>query len=536
MSTIEVEKKKLLRRYLSADLTELLYARNVSREYSNETLVSKDAKVDLLLNMKYNKTPTPSPWREASQLEPEGGEEEDLSEAGVGATTKSMSVGQPSTSHQQAATPLPTRQETDDAPRDHFRQFAAAVQQGQIKSFSGGAAEGQQVHETPLSAQGVEATPALEEKPLPIANMSPIRSIADIFKDVSLNSATGKGKVDDVVAAPDDAVLNVNKRKLELENSRDGRTSNITAVKAALTQRSLPFIDPALLSICKKPDGSYQGIGEGGFGKIYLGEINMGPRDGIQQVALKVSIKEDIDQLNAEMRMHPREGHRNLCTVFGVTMIDVGDSSNFKHALALEYCSQGDLHSMLHKQRLGEIKKSITIESGRGMPILLDIASGVQYLHSCHLFHRDIKTQNVLIRTNSSGGLSALLCDLGGAKKINANNNMTAAEIGTKTHAPPEVWGQDRTTTAVDTFYYGMTLFEVVNHKHDIADVYNTHGAIGLEQLKAHKFIVPNGYGLRTDVDMILQGLYMSCIEYEPDKRPSFKKIVAVLKALNCDG
>lgn len=74
--------------------------------------------------------------------------------------------------------------------------------------------------------------------------------------------------------------------------------------------------------------------------------------------------------------------------------------------LALEYCDQGDLFHL--KGQLSEAEVKV---------MMLQLLSAVQYLHANGVWHRDIKSANILM-TYTSGARHIKLADLGSARSV----------------------------------------------------------------------------------------------------------------------
>ena len=130
------------------------------------------------------------------------------------------------------------------------------------------------------------------------------------------------------------------------------------------------------------------------------------------------------------------------CYFSGFTLFDNGAVQN--KCLLLEYCSAGDLHSAIHKPReemyfhslmitslylvhTCVFLRDLSITTGMGLKVMLDIASGLQFLHasSTARSHRDLKSANILLDVVGDT-VTAKICDFGGSHAINGNDNMTA--------------------------------------------------------------------------------------------------------------
>jgi len=103
---------------------------------------------------------------------------------------------------------------------------------------------------------------------------------------------------------------------------------------------------------------------------------------GVQMVALKVAMvntmtsdTSHVDELRREADIAARLDHPNICDLIGIA----ADPECF--CLAYDFCEGGSLLSLL----------SDTRRYYEYLPIALDIANGMAYLHSRSVIHRDLK-------------------------------------------------------------------------------------------------------------------------------------------------
>lgn len=142
-------------------------------------------------------------------------------------------------------------------------------------------------------------------------------------------------------------------------------------------------------------------IGEGGFGKVYLGmNSETGELMAVKQVPLGAESNQQIESLRREIALIQDLHHPNIVRYFGSEAKD-GFLNIF-----LEYQPGGSIASLLTKfQHLGEkVIRSFTKQT----------LMGLDYLHGHGIAHRDIKGANLLV--DLSGCVK--LADFGASKQL----------------------------------------------------------------------------------------------------------------------
>ncbi|KAJ0007910.1 hypothetical protein Pint_29549 [Pistacia integerrima] len=166
-------------------------------------------------------------------------------------------------------------------------------------------------------------------------------------------------------------------------------------------------------------------IGEGGFGKVYMGTL----KDDTE-VAVKVlspSSRQGYKEFQAEAQLLMIVHHRNL-----VSLIGYCDDHDNK-ALIYEYMVNGNL-----RQYLLETDTNLLSWSDR-LQIAVDAANGLDYLHNgCKppTIHRDLKPSNILLNEN----MQAKLADFGLSRLIykESDSGLETCPAGTPGYIDPE--------------------------------------------------------------------------------------------------
>ena len=116
-----------------------------------------------------------------------------------------------------------------------------------------------------------------------------------------------------------------------------------------------------------------------------------------------------------------------------------------------EYLAGGSLRKYLHQQEPHSLPLNIVLK------FALDIAHGMQYLHSQGILHRDLKSENLLLGEDmhvkvADFGISCLESQCGSAKGF----------TGTYRWMAPEMIKEKHHTKKVDVYSFGIVLWELL--------------------------------------------------------------------------
>jgi tRNA A-37 threonylcarbamoyl transferase component Bud32 len=191
-------------------------------------------------------------------------------------------------------------------------------------------------------------------------------------------------------------------------------------------------------------------LGEGGFGVVYKGEWQNVPV-AIKELHLKNLSKETLDEFKREAEIMAKLRFPNIVNLYGVCL------QPNKYSMVMELMPKGSLYNLLH--------------NGQPLPwkirysISMDIATGLAYLHSKKILHRDLKSPNVLLDQN----LRAKLADFGLAEvrhETMTTSTMANQTAGSLPWMAPELFQRKaQYTEAADIYSTGMIFWEITSRK-----------------------------------------------------------------------
>ena len=247
-----------------------------------------------------------------------------------------------------------------------------------------------------------------------------------------------------------------------------------------------------------------QHLGSGGMGEVYLAEDAKLDR----KVALKFLPPQMSAQADAkarflqEARAASALNHSNVCTIYG---IQEHDEQMF---IVMEYVEGQTLRDHTQPFTLKQV-----IEIG------IQAADGLAAAHEKGIVHRDIKTENIMIRKD---GIVQIM-DFGLAK-LRGTSRLTkeGSTIGTTGYMSPEqVQGQDA-DHRTDLFSLGVVLYELVAGQQPFKGVHET--AIMYEIVNVDPQPLS---AIKPDIDPEFDRIILDCLQKDPDERCQSAKEVA---------
>jgi len=244
---------------------------------------------------------------------------------------------------------------------------------------------------------------------------------------------------------------------LELDKAESGNDTN----KEPQTRRKVVTIklgdgnESQQLTAIEKQDIKFKKeLGKGTFGVVFFGEW------ANANVAIKklhrhmVDVPEILQDFEKEAAVLGRLNHPNIVRLYGVCR------TAYDYYIVLEYASEGSLDNIL-----GDDKKPFLWNPSR-LQVAADITKGLYYVHGQDIWHRDLKSGNVLIYKDDTG-LRAKLTDFGEAKVMEATSKTATKGRGTLSWMAPEVLSGEKYTEKADVYSYGIILWQLAAREKD---------------------------------------------------------------------
>ncbi|PKK66743.1 kinase-like protein, partial [Rhizophagus irregularis] len=176
--------------------------------------------------------------------------------------------------------------------------------------------------------------------------------------------------------------------------------------------------------------------------------------------------------------------------------------------LVLDYANEGNLRNYLRK-------KFISLKWKDKIQMALDITSGLKFLHSKGIIHRDLHSKNILV---NNGKL--LIADLGLSKRLaEITTNSKGNTHGMTEYIEPQCFKNNRykKDKRSDIYSLGVLLWEISSGRIPFSD--------WLRELLGYYIIKGDREEPTEGTPLKYQELYQKCWNNEPELRPDIKEV-----------
>jgi serine/threonine-protein kinase len=250
-------------------------------------------------------------------------------------------------------------------------------------------------------------------------------------------------------------------------------------------------------------------IGQGGMASVYRArDLRLG-----RAVAVKVlhpryaDDQEFIQRFDHEAMSAARlSAHPHIVDVY-----DVGEDNNI-HYIVMELIEGEDLKWLIDREA------PMTIN--RALPIVEQVADGLEYAHQQGFVHRDIKPQNVLLDREGSPHIT----DFGIAKsRMSTAVTQMGMTFGTADYlAPEQAQGLD-VTPQTDIYSLGIVLYEMLTGR--LPFVGDSPMAVAIQQIQQPP---PPPRQFNPAITPSLETLLLNALSKNPQQRPPSARLFAM--------
>jgi tetratricopeptide (TPR) repeat protein/predicted Ser/Thr protein kinase len=242
-------------------------------------------------------------------------------------------------------------------------------------------------------------------------------------------------------ACPEDGEVRAEVQSLLAANASDSTFMTKPAGSLLVDTRPLLLTGQRL--------GNYEVIstlGKGGMGQVYLAlDTRLGRRVALKLLPFsKTRHASHVQRLEQEARTASALNHPNI-----VTIHEIGNADSI-HFMATEY---------VEGETLRERMLSTNLSVREIVGIAVQIASALRAAHEAGIVHRDIKPDNIMLR---SDGVVKVL-DFGIAKLTGGNSEAESGVImGTMPYMSPEQVRGETVDARTDVWSLGVVIYEMI--------------------------------------------------------------------------
>ncbi len=209
------------------------------------------------------------------------------------------------------------------------------------------------------------------------------------------------------------------------------------------------------------------------------------------------------------------------------------------------YCAAEPIGSWIfteccHFGNLGDYSKSHSRDFQRNetkYEIMMQVTSGLDFLHSLNKVHRDIKPGNILVTTATGrySNIAVKISDFGVSRTLDRTTTVTA--VGSPHFAAPEIFGnhsgEARLNNKIDIYSLGLTFLAIIQGNRNLipkGEGLRENFSIGEKMCDDPDYqpveLRPHDDRFTSDV----KGILLKMLLYDSSRRPSTTDVLRALR------
>ena len=253
-------------------------------------------------------------------------------------------------------------------------------------------------------------------------------------------------------------------------------------------------------------------LGEGSYGQAILVKSNS-PGNSLyvmKTIPMNNMSEESKKKTYGEVKILQRLNHPNIIKFHEVFIIKNAPDKFTLHIIA-EYADGGDLFDKIKEHK----KKKTFFTEDQILDYLIQITLALNHMHTKHILHRDIKSQNIFLTKNNMVKLG----DFGISKSLDQTLQKAMTVIGTPYYLSPEIISNIPYSYKSDIWSLGVLMYEMSTFKMPF-------DASSIKELASK---IQKGDFEKIDnknYSKDLKQLIYDMLKVNPEKRPSTKDIL----------
>ena len=252
-------------------------------------------------------------------------------------------------------------------------------------------------------------------------------------------------------------------------------------------------------------------IGKGGMAEVYLAWDNILNREVAIKI-LKSDMSDDdvaLERFNREAGSATQLSHPNIVDVY-----DVGEDKD-KHYIVMEYVKGYTLKQLIKKRGAIPYKEAVWM--------IKQLAGALMEAHRKGIIHRDVKSQNVLIKPDGTIKLSDF-----GIALANGSMQITSKDsvLGSVHYLAPELTRGKQASMQSDIYSLGIVFYELLTG--DVPFKGETPVQVALMHVKGS---IPSVKGFNPTIPQSIENILIKATAKSTSNR--YKNIALMLKDLN---